>query len=66
MLILNLSIGTITPPVGTAMLTTCSVTKTKIDDFFKEIIPFYITLLLSLLLITYVPAISLVLVNWIY
>ena len=66
MMIMNLSIGTLTPPVGTAMLTTCSITKTKIEDFLKEIVPFWIALLIALLLITYVPAISLALVHLIY
>ncbi|MDW7673878.1 MAG: TRAP transporter large permease [Bacillota bacterium] len=57
--IFNLSVGTLTPPLGTIMFTTCSITGTKIADFLKEIIPFYIVLAICLILITYLPIISL-------
>ena len=57
--IFNLGIGTITPPMGTVMFTTCSITKVKVDAFVREVIPFWIVLLVCLLIITYVPAVSL-------
>ena len=65
-MIFNLSIGTITPPMGTAMLTTCSITKAKINDFIREAVPFYIALLIGLIIITYVPQVSLLLVDLVY
>ena len=64
--IVNMSIGNITPPIGTVMFTVCSITKTPIEDFIKDAIPFYIMLVLVLLFITFVPAISTFLPNLIY
>lgn len=64
--IFNLSIGTITPPMGTVMFTTCSITGVKIDEFLREAVPFWIALLVCLLTITYVPAVSLWLPRLVY
>lgn len=57
--ILNLAIGCLTPPVGTVMLLVTGLSGTNVSDFIKECMPFYFALLISLLLITFVPAISL-------
>lgn len=54
-MIVNIMIGGVTPPFGSMMFTTCSITKTPINHFVKEIIPFIFALLLVLILITYVP-----------
>ncbi|MCF3943938.1 TRAP transporter large permease [Oceanobacillus alkalisoli] len=59
--ILTLSIGTITPPVGTIMFVTSSITGTKIEDFVRASIPFIIILIIASLLIAYIPQISLLL-----
>lgn len=59
MLILNLGIGLITPPVGSLLFVSCAIAKTKIESTLKGAIPFYIGLLVSLGLVTFVPAISL-------
>jgi len=64
--IFNLSIGTITPPMGTVMFTTCSITGVKIDEFLREAIPFWVALLVCLLIITYVPEVSLWLPRLVY
>jgi tripartite ATP-independent transporter DctM subunit len=64
--IFNLAIGSLSPPMGTLMFTTCAITKVKIKDFIKESWPFYVVLLVCLLLITYLPAISLFLPNLLY
>lgn len=64
--IFNMAIGALSPPVGTLMLVTASITKVKIHKFIKEAIPFYLVLLLALLLITFVPVISTGLVDLIY
>jgi TRAP-type C4-dicarboxylate transport system permease large subunit len=58
-LIVNLSIGTLTPPIGTVMLVVCNITKVKVSDFIKESTGMYLALILALLVITYVPEISL-------
>lgn len=65
-LILNLAIGTLTPPMGTLLFVTSSLTGAKIDLIVRELVPFYIVLLISLFLVTYVPAISLFLPNLLF
>lgn len=61
--VFNMSIGSITPPMGTLIYVTCGVTGCSIKGFIKEAVPFFIMLLVCLMLITFVPGISLVLVN---
>lgn len=62
----NNAIGALSPPMGTLMFVTCSITKCKTKDFIKEAIPFFIMLLGDLIIITYVPFVSTVLVNLFY
>ena len=62
-IIVNIMLGGITPPFGSMMFTTCSVTKVSISDFIREVWPFIIALLISLLIITYVPSVVLLLPN---
>ena len=61
--ILNLTIAGATPPVGTLMFTTCSISNVKIEDYIKEGYPFIIATLIALLVITYFPFLSLFLPN---
>ena len=63
MMIFNLSIGAITPPFGTTMFLTCNLTGVKIDEYMKEILPFYIALGVTLMVTTFYPPLSLVLAN---
>lgn len=55
MMVFNMSIGGISPPVGTLMFVTCGVTGCKIKDFLKESIPYFAYMLILLLIITYLP-----------
>lgn len=64
MMIFNLSIGAITPPFGTTMFLTCNLTRVKLAEYMKEIVPFYIALMAALAVTTYYPPLSLVLANW--
>lgn len=57
----NLSIGICTPPVGSALFVGCSVGKVSIDQVIKPLLPFFAILLFTLMLVTYIPAISLIL-----
>ena len=59
MLILNLGMGLVTPPVGSVLFVSCAVGKTKIEDTVKSIWPFYLAFLLVLLLVTYIPSVTL-------
>jgi tripartite ATP-independent transporter DctM subunit len=58
-LIANLCIGLLTPPVGTCLFLGCTVGRSNIMSVSRAMIPFYIAMVGSLLLITYVPWISL-------
>ena len=60
-MIVTLPIGTMTPPVGTVMLVVCNITRVSVGAFTREATSLYIALLVALLLVTFVPAISLAL-----
>jgi len=60
-MIVNIMIGGVTPPFGSMMFTTCSVTLVPVGAFMREIWPFVVALLLALLIITYVPALVMLL-----
>ena len=55
----NLCIGNFTPPVGSALFVGCSVAKVPIDRVFKPLLPIFILVLLAMLLVTYIPFLSL-------
>lgn len=61
MMTFNLCIGICTPPVGSALFIGCSVAKVKIDKVIKPLLPFYAVLVLALMLVTYIPSVSLTL-----
>ncbi|WP_066057739.1 TRAP transporter large permease [Robertmurraya korlensis] len=61
--IFNLCVGSITPPVGTGLFVGASVAKVKIEEVLKPLLPFYAAIFVLLMLITYVPQISLFLPN---
>ena len=63
MMVFNLCIGILTPPVGSALFIGCSVGKVSIDKVIVQLIPFFVVLFLTLMLVTYVPQISLFLPN---
>jgi tripartite ATP-independent transporter DctM subunit len=63
---LNLAIGQQTPPVASVLMLTCSIAKESVWDVSRANIPFIAVLLGTLLLITYVPATTLSLVNLFY
>ena len=58
-MILNLGIGLITPPVGPTLFVGCAVGKVTMEQVSKELWPFYGAMCIALLVVTYVPAISL-------
>lgn len=58
-MIANLSIGFITPPLGANLFMACQITNVKFDDISKAIIPWIVVLIIVLMLITYIPEISL-------
>ena len=65
-MVLNLTIGGVTPPVGTLMFTTCSILRVPLQDFTREALPFIAAMFMVLLLVTYIPALSLWLPNLVF
>ena len=59
MLITNLGIGSVTPPVGSCLFVGCGVGHVKIEGVTKYIVPIFAAMVVALFLITYIPAISL-------
>lgn len=57
-LMLNLSIGLITPPVGTVLFVGCAIGKVPIERATRHLWPFWLAMLIVLLLVTYVPALA--------
>jgi tripartite ATP-independent transporter DctM subunit len=58
MMVVNLAIGLYTPPVGTTLFITSSIAKVKIGETVRAMVPFYLVALLVLLLMSYVPALT--------
>ena len=60
MLIMNLGIGSVTPPVGSCLFVGCGVGKVKIEGVTKYIVPLFAAMVVALFLVTFIPAIALV------
>ncbi|MGF1764423.1 TRAP transporter large permease [Aliivibrio kagoshimensis] len=58
LLVFNLSLGTITPPVGPILFTGCKVSGISIDEVIKTLLPFFFVIFVVLMLVTFIPAIS--------
>ncbi len=63
MLMLNLSLGLITPPVGSVLFVGAAIGELTIEQTTKGVLPFYLPMLVALLMITFIPAISLTIPN---
>ncbi|CAM5215154.1 TRAP transporter large permease [Alishewanella longhuensis] len=58
MMVLNLSIGLVSPPVGSVLFVSCAIAKTRIEAIIKPMMPLYLAMFVVLMLVTYIPAIS--------
>ncbi len=58
-MVLNLCIGLCTPPVGSVLFIGCSVAGIRIEKVLKPLIPLFVTMIVVLLLVTYVPSLTL-------
>ncbi|AEF87002.1 trap dicarboxylate transporter, dctm subunit [Treponema primitia ZAS-2] len=58
-MVVNLAIGLFTPPVGVCLFISCGIAKIAITDVLKAFIPFFLVMMIILMLITFVPQISL-------
>ena len=59
MLIMNMGIGSVTPPVGSCLFVGCGVGKVKIEGVTKYIVPLFTAMVVALFLVTFIPAVSL-------
>ncbi|MDR3221864.1 MAG: TRAP transporter large permease [Candidatus Accumulibacter sp.] len=62
-MVINLGIGLFTPPVGVCLFVACGVAKCSISSVVKAFIPFFVAMLVVLLLITFVPSLVMFLPN---
>jgi len=58
-MVVNLSIGFITPPLGVNLFVACGISKLSLEEMSKGIIPFFLVMVLALTIITYIPSVSL-------
>jgi len=58
-MVMNLSIGLCTPPVGSVLFVGCSVAELPIMKVIRPLIPFFFAMIVTLLLVTYIPELSL-------
>ena len=58
-MVLNLSVGLCTPPVGSVLFIGCSVAGLSIDRVVRPLLPMFVAMVIALLLVTYLPEISL-------
>jgi tripartite ATP-independent transporter DctM subunit len=59
MMVLNLCIGLCTPPVGSVLFVGCSIAGTSITSMIRPLLPLYVAMIVALMLVTYIPEISL-------
>lgn len=64
LIVFNLNLGLLTPPVGIALFITARIAKTTVEGQFREVLPFFLIAVATLGLVTFVPGTSLALVNW--
>ena len=62
MMVVNLAIGFVTPPIGVNLFVASSLTDVPVIDIAGKAMPMIVMFILALLLITFIPAISLVLI----
>lgn len=65
-MVVNLALGMITPPFGVNLFAACSVARISLDQITKSLLPFIGVVIVCLILITYVPGISLALRDLVY
>ncbi len=60
-MVVNLALGMITPPFGVNLFAACTVARISLDRIIRDLVPFVLVVLACLMVITYVPALSLTL-----
>ena len=65
-MVVNLALGMITPPFGVNLFAACTVARISLDRMIKDLIPFVLVILACLMVVTYVPSLSLWLRDLVY
>lgn len=60
---MNLAIGQVTPPVGVNLYVACGISKISLKEISRKVMPFVLASIIALLLVTYIPQLSLWLPN---
>jgi len=60
----NLTIGLATPPMGLILFVASAVSRERIESIVVEMLPFYVVHIAIILLVTYVPALSMTIPRW--
>ncbi|GAA0356819.1 TRAP transporter large permease subunit [Alkalibacterium iburiense] len=63
-LVMAMCIGTMTPPVGSVLFVSCGISNLSIESVFKRLIPYLAAVTVILLFVTYIPALSLTIPQW--
>ena len=56
--VVNLAVGMVTPPLGVCLFVVCGIAKIKLEDISKAVWPFLIAMIIVITILTYIPAIS--------
>lgn len=59
LMMLNLGVGLLTPPVGSTLFVGCSISGASIEDIAKSLMPFYLLMIIMVFLLTFVPELTL-------
>jgi len=65
-MVVNLALGMITPPFGVNLFAACTVARISLDRIVTHLIPFVLVILACLMIVTYVPGVSLTLRDLVY
>ncbi len=65
-MVVNLALGMITPPFGVNLFAACTVARISLDRMIRDLVPFVLVILACLMVITYLPGLSLGLRDWVY
>ncbi|MDO9145942.1 TRAP transporter large permease [Rhodoferax sp.] len=65
-MVVNLALGMITPPFGVNLFAACTVARISLDRMIKDLVPFVLVVVVCLMVISYVPALSLTLRDLVY
>ena len=64
MIMFNLCVGIMTPPVGSALFVGCSISGVSIESATRKLLPFFAAIIIVLMFVTYVPALSMTIPTW--